>query len=192
MPRYRKAKLASGNDGMPEYMNAKHYGLGIVALAAIIFILSLQPFTQSVASDPEENTRINGPLDGLVFVGKLQSVDGSISLDDTLHFNEGHFWSSGCTKCSFMPGAYWTRTNGTATEFRGVLESPERGRFTYKGSVQDGNIEVKIHWLRERWYWTVDRDYEFSGKMDQNVELAVTLSSARARASGEAAPTCPI
>lgn len=164
--------------------------LSAIAVAICMFLLNLST-TESVATG-QETAAVSGPLDGLSFVGKLKSADGSIELDDTLHFSEGHFWSAGCIRCSFMPGAYWSRTAGSSTEFHGVLESPERGSFTYRGRVQDGRVEVKIYWLRERWYWTVDRDYVFEGRVEENDGSAISLSGARQRASQDASPTCPI
>ncbi len=161
------------------------------ALALVAAVLVQKLALNSVAADRNDPTGVTGVLDGRSFVGQLKSVDGSIALDDTLHFSEGHFWSSGCIKCSFGPGSYWTRRKGAAVEFQGVLESPERGRFTYHGSVVDGRLEAKIHWLRERWYWTVDRDYMFEGNVAA-VQSSVTLRAARLRALGEAAPTCTI
>ncbi len=163
-----------------------------IALAFLSAVLIQQLALRSVAGDRTYPTGVTGILDGRSFVGQLKSVDGANTLDDTLHFSEGHFWSSGCTKCSFMPGSYWTRQNGAAIEFQGVLESPERGRFTYQGSVVDGRVEAKIHWIRERWYWTVDRDYVFEGRIDDAGGSSANLSSARSRALGEAAPTCTI
>lgn len=164
-----------------------------IALIAAIILLAQQPEPRSVAATSSDDaTGITGVLDGLIFAGQLKSVDGTNTLDDTLHFSEGHFWSSGCIKCSFMPGDYWTRRNGEAVEFHGVLESPERGRFTYRGTVVAGRLEAKIHWLRERWYWTVDRDYVFEGSVDDAAQSSVTLRAARSRALGEAAPTCTI
>ena len=163
-----------------------------LALAGL-FIGTFLPFGLLRAADESvaEQT-VSGELDGLDFAGTLRSADGSISLDDTLHFRGGHFWSSGCVKCSFMPGAYWTRRVGPTIEFTGVLESPERGRFTYKGSVNNGEVQVSIHWLRARWYWTMERDYAYVGRLNTAEPAGNTLQQARSRAAGEASPTCPL
>ena len=163
--------------------------IGMAALLVAFFT----PHLIALAADASvDEKQVSGELDGLDFRGELRSVDGSISLDDTLHFRDGYFWSTGCTKCSFMPGTYWTRRAGDAIEFRGILKSPERGQFTYQGAIQGGKIQVTINWRRERWYWTLDRDYVFEGRANDTAISGITLDSARMRAAGEAPPTCPI
>ena len=163
-----------------------------VGLLLLLIVAITPDLTSGAATTLTEEQKVNGDLDGLDFSGTLKSVDGSISLDDTVHFRDGHFWSTGCTKCSFMPGEYWTRRRGSAIEFRGVLESPERGRFDYHGTIEGGKIRAAIHWRKERWYWTIDRDYLFEGRVSDTVVSGISLEPARMRATGEAAPTCPI
>lgn len=147
-------------------------------------------FRAAPVAVPAENiAAVSGPLDGMDFVGTFGPVEETSPKPDTLHFRNGYFWSSGCTECGFPPGTYWSRTVGDSIEFQGVLESPERGRFTYHGTVRDGEIEVRVNWLRERWYWTVNRDYRFAGKAEDMD--SVSLEAAWERAAGEDAPTCP-
>ncbi len=134
-----------------------------------------------------------GVLDGLDFVGTLRATDGSMSLEDQLHFRDGYFWSGGCVRCSFMPGVYWTRNVGNSIAFQGEFESAERGHFTYRGEIKDGQVRVDVHWRRERWYWTVEQDYVFEGEQQQTPDMAaLTLKIARQRAAAAIAPTCHI
>ena len=133
----------------------------------------------------------SGPLDGRVYEGRLRTVDGNVDLADDLIFANGHFWSTGCIECGFAPGAYWSRRNGDRIEFRGALTSPERGDFTYEGYVEGDEIRVRLNWLRERWYWTLDRDYTFEGRLSSRSADPALLTQARARAAGEARPDCP-
>ena len=174
---------------MPSSVLKRSMLAGLVTL--LIVVVTPYLVTMAATTSDGEQT-VSGDLDGLDFLGMLKSTDGSISLDDTMHFRDGHFWSTGCTKCSFMPGAYWTRRRGEAIEFRGALESPERGRFDYNGTIEAGKIEATIHWRKERWYWTIDRDYVFQGRISDTLVSEISLQRARMRATGEAAPTCPI
>ena len=90
-----------------------------------------------------------GPLDGMVFVGKI-GPEGNPDKYDELHFSEGQFWSWQCTKCGFEPGNYWVRTVGDSLHFQGWLHSADRGKFQYAGRVVDGRIEVTINWTKKR------------------------------------------
>jgi len=135
----------------------------------------------------------SGALDGRVYSGIFRSHDGEISLNDSLHFQGGHFWSAGCIECSFPPGTYWTRRVGAGgLAFRGKLESPRRGRFTYEGRVAGEEIEVAVHWRRARWYWTIERDFLFTGRADRPADGRVGLDAAWQRARGQPAPDCAL
>lgn len=105
----------------------------------------------------------DGPLDGRVFNGIIGPAENP-DLPDSLHFNNGHFWSDICTRCGFEPGRYTAQTTEDGITFQGSLESETRGRFEYSGVVGDsGEITVSIHWEKKRWYWTARRDIVFTG-----------------------------
>jgi len=119
-----------------------------------------------------------GALDGMAFVGKIGPA-GAPDMDDALYFEDGHFWSQACTRCGFAPGPYWYRHIGDAIEFHGVLESEERGRFSYLGIVRDGRISASINWRHDRWYWSIDRDLSFDGDLADANDAALDLGAAR-------------
>lgn len=161
-------------------------------LAFLVVAVFLPPGAGSVSPDTPQSEHINGPLDGMSFEGIFRALDGSSESNDTIHFQKGRFWSGICIVCGFRPGAYWSRRVGDTIEFQGTLESAERGRFTYQGSIADGKIRIGINWRRERWYWTVDRDYEFVGRLTNKLTSEVSLDAAWQRAAGEPLPSCPI
>ena len=161
----------------------------IFILATLLIGLGSHP--QS-APTPNYADGITGPLDGQVFEGRLVSIDGSIDLQDNLQFADGHFWSAGCIKCSFLPGEYTANAIDGVVEFSGELGSDERGTFTYKGRVESGVIKVEIHWVRKRWYWTTERDYVFHGEIEMSAEKAIPLKAAWNRALGQPLQSCPI
>ncbi|WP_417522502.1 hypothetical protein [Marinovum sp.] len=108
-----------------------------------------------------------GLLDGKVFSGMIGPADGP-DLADSLFFEDGYFWSDICTRCGFVPGEYVSEDTGAGIAFSGTLESPSRGRFAYRGLVQDdGAISVAIRWERRRWYWTSRREIAFVGHRAQ-------------------------
>lgn len=132
-----------------------------------------------------------GALDGSDFAGVLTPLDGGRAFDDTLHFREGFYWSKGCIACSFAPGAYWTRRVDGDVAFTGVLQSPERGRFDYEGLIEGDTIDVAVHWRRERWYWTTERVFRFTGtRIETGPET--NLEAAFERAGRPRAPGCTL
>ena len=141
---------------------------------------------------PHEVTA-HGPLDGMIFRGTLGPADSfEDGRSDTLYFHNGHFWSEQCVPCGFMPGRYWVHRTADAVHFRGELTSPVSGSFDYTGTVRDGRISVQIDWHKERWYWTIDREFRFEGILHDEAEAVATLDSAQAIATSalESGSTC--
>ncbi|MDU8911448.1 hypothetical protein [Aestuariicoccus sp. MJ-SS9] len=113
-----------------------------------------------------------GILDGRAFTGMIGPAENP-DLEDSLHFDDGHFWSDICTRCGFMPGTYAAEVTPDGVRFTGTLESDSRGRFDYDGLVkEDGSIRVAITWERRRWYWTSRREITFVGEQVSIVETA--------------------
>jgi len=119
-----------------------------------------------------------GILDGRSFAGMIGPAE-SPDLEDSLHFDEGYFWSDICTRCGFKPGTYDAEAMDDGVRFTGTLESDSRGSFAYDGFVsEDGSIRVTITWERRRWYWTSRRKITFVGGELTSVETA-SLSQLR-------------
>ncbi|MDX1375640.1 MAG: hypothetical protein R3357_08770 [Burkholderiales bacterium] len=138
----------------------------------------------------------HGRLDGMRFVGTFAPAGRNADRKDTLSFNDGHFWSAICVPCGFAPGLYWVRHVGNAIHFRGVMESPERGTFSYDGMVREGRLSATIHWRRDRWYWSVEREYRFEGKVaEARVTMRATSVARSAAAESRVAKPkdlCPL
>jgi len=158
----------------------------IVALAVCTALVIAKP---TMADTPAPG----GPLDGMVFAGRIGPAD-SPDLPDYLYFDEGRFWSGECVRCGFEPGVYWIRYTSDGIAFRGVLESPDRGTFTYDGLIRGDEIDVSIRWRHERWYWTIDRDLRFVGERLTGENARMSIEQARALAGGGDEPRpdrCP-
>ena len=120
-----------------------------------------------------------GLLDGRVFNGMIGPAENP-DLADSLHFDNGHFWSDICTRCGFVPGEYEAEETDGGIVFRGTLESESRGRFDYEGLAKaDGTMRVAIRWERRRWYWTSRREIAFEGT-DSDQATQQTLERIRA------------
>ncbi|MCV6592567.1 MAG: hypothetical protein OIF48_06425 [Silicimonas sp.] len=120
-----------------------------------------------------------GLLDGRVFEGAIGPVENP-DLADSLHFENGHFWSDICTRCGFEPGPYSADVSAEGVVFRGQLVSAERGTFTYEGLARaDGSMGVAIRWERKRWYWTARREIAFRGRDAGAVPLSLDAIKAK-------------
>ena len=165
----------------------KHAGLSkavLIGLAVAIVPTGLAVSGDAVTSAPETSPASHGRLDGMRFVGMFGPDGQPGDRKDTLYFGDGRFWSANCVPCGFVPAIYWIRLAGDETHFRGEMTSPERGKFTYTGIVRGKRVTAKINWRRERWYWSIDRDFRFEGVLS---EEAMTESAARAKQRAESA-----
>ncbi|MEX0346233.1 MAG: hypothetical protein AB3N20_15020 [Rhizobiaceae bacterium] len=144
--------------------------LAVFAIVSLLFSTALSRAGDNVAS---------GPLDGMVFSGKI-GTKGGHRLDDELHFRDGKFWSEYCTRCGLPPGDYWVRNVGDEIHFRGTLVG-KPGTFIYEGRIVDGKATASVSWSKERWYWTINRELEFSGSLKltgQSMSVADALKTA--------------
>jgi hypothetical protein len=148
--------------------------LAVAAVVSTVFLVALSP----VGSEEGERSTMpvpgGGLLDGLSFDGMFGPPDGSSDRPDMLHFRDGRFWSKSCVPCGFLPGLYKAWTTDEGVRFEGILTSADRGRFHYQGVVRDGNIYARLNWRKERWYWTIDKDFRFEGV---RIEKPMALSA---------------
>ncbi len=167
----------------------KHAGLSkavliglAVALAPVGLALGDDAVTPSAPVTPPAS---HGRLDGMRFVGMFGPDGQPGGKQDVLYFGDGQFWSAICVPCGFAPANYWVRSVGDAIHFRGEMGSPERGMFRYTGVVRGKHLTAKINWRRDRWYWTVDRDFKFEGTLsDIPVRESAAIVARRAQSAG--------
>lgn len=149
---------------------------GIAALA-ILFLTG----TVISADDAGPAAPGLGPLDGMVFVGRI-GPKGAPDFDEELHFNNGYFWSKNCLLCGYRPSVYWVRAVGGGVRFQGELTSEDGSSFHYSGYVTDGRITVNVRWRKARWYWSIDRTLVFEGRLDA-ARAAIPFAEAGQRAA---------
>ena len=152
------------------------------ALATVLLATTVALTPRLVAEtlpDPTPSAA-SGPLDGMVFSGVLGPADSpDHGIPDTLYFRNGHFWSEQCIPCGFQPGRYWVHQAADGIHFRGELSSPEGGTFKYAGVVRDDQVATTIDWRKERWYWTIDREFRFQGALSDDDSSLATLQDAQ-------------
>ena len=158
----------------------------LTALLGAVLLAATAAFAPRLGAETlpgPQQVAASGPLDGMAFAGILGPADDfGDGRPDTLYFRNGHFWSEQCVPCGFMPGRYWVHETADGIHFRGELTSPENGTFEYTGVVRDGEISVTADWRKERWYWTIDREFRFEGTLRDGSKSFATLGSAQATA----------
>ena len=106
-------------------------------------------------------------LDGKTFSGVLGGPGITPGAKDTVVFQDGMFLSERCQiTCGYTDGPYWVRSNGDGVQF--TAETPclkADASIVWTGTVKDGEIEGTFTWTSERWYWTVEKEFSFKGKL---------------------------
>ncbi len=152
--------------------------------------------TAGVADEVSPDALMHGDLDGRMFVGRFMPVDGSGGRPDTLSFGGGHFWSANCVPCGFTPAAYWVRKVGNTMHFRGEMISADSGKFDYAGIVDGNRLVASIAWRKDRWYWSMRRQFRFEGLLaDAPVAASAAAMAQRARLASitpEPDAVCPL
>ncbi len=98
-------------------------------------------------------------LDGMSFVLRNEATNN----EDRVIFRGGKFLSEDCARYGFAESPYWVRTEGGRIHFLAEIESPTHGKMLWKGSVSGDSLEASYLWVKERWYWTIRREYRLRG-----------------------------
>jgi hypothetical protein len=83
---------------------------------------------------------------------------------DVLSFKDGRFSSKACHQYGFTSAPYWVRRDADGLHFLAELKSPENGTMRFEGTYDGGTLEATASWTKERWYWTIEQTFRFSGR----------------------------
>lgn len=150
-------------------MNAPLSTASLAAIALALFSLA----TMGTAAEPgAEGTAASQnvappsrPLDGKVFVTQSGEKGKPASNKDTFVFRDGRFLSEGCNPWGFGDAPYRATVDGDAIRFHAETHSPTHGNMVWTGIVRGDTIEATNVWTRERWYWTIKREYWYRGQL---------------------------
>jgi hypothetical protein len=163
----RVHRLASGS----ERRDARPgLGLFVSHLCFLVVVLSVLAGSAAQAMDPPKSRGGAYPgtgihiLDGRTFRGAYGPLGKPARREDLFIFSDGRFVSKNCQEYGFTAGPYWVREVGGAVHFRAELTSPEHGVMIYEGRTQGDKLKAKFTWTKERWYWTIQREFWFEGK----------------------------
>lgn len=145
----------------------------LLASAGILFSLMSPPAVgNQVASVEVAGSEI---LDGMTFLSVLGPLGKPADVKDTLVFKDGNFFSTECDKkCNYPARPYFIRHAGDKIEFISETRCPYKdAKIVWRGAVQNERIAGVFTWTISRWYWTVEKDFWFSGKL---AEQAIPIS----------------
>jgi hypothetical protein len=154
-------------------------GLFLIALSASAVAFSVMPKGDGGGELMQQEAILAGSaeLDGLVFKARLGMEGKPADRDDTLIFDEGKLLSTECREiCDFPARPYFVRKAGGSLEFVSITRCPERdAEIVWRGLVKDGEIKGVASWTMKRWYWTIQRDFHFTGSLAQGVAANLAM-----------------
>ena len=142
-------------------------------LGTLIFLTVLSPTpngTAALAGDMTPVARHSADragwslLDGRVFRGEFGPLGKDAMGSDSWVFGDGMFLSKSCLECGFPETPYLVRFEDGKTVFEAKTQCPRTdATIVWRGTVKDGEIEGVYTWVRERWYWTIEKEFWFKG-----------------------------
>lgn len=104
-------------------------------------------------------------LDNRRFIGPMGVKGDPNPANDEFMFEDGKFVSKSCLEWGFSPARYWVRNEKDGLHFLAELTSRDHGEMRYEGVFDGQQIKGKVMWKKERWYWTIQREYRFTGRL---------------------------
>ena len=157
----------------------------VLAIAALLAVLGGTWFVFSRAANPLEEVLVqtaeasgSGILDGMTFSSELGPDGKPADVEDTLVFDNGMFVSAECERrCGYPATPYFVRHVGENVEFVSETRCPNKdATLVWRGTVDNGTIKGVLTWTAARWYWTIEREFWFEGKI---VERAAPVANIR-------------
>ncbi len=136
------------------------------ARIGLVSALLLCAFT-AAAEDPSQaaaKTTIES-IGNKRFVGPMGVVGDPNPTEDVFIFKDGTFVSNSCLEWGFSPATYWVQKRADGLHFLAELTSPDHGKMRYQGVYDGSQIKGNVMWKKERWYWTIEREYRFTGRL---------------------------
>ncbi len=115
----------------------------------------------SSISSADTSTRVENKH----FIGQMQVVGTTDASEDVFIFQDGKFVSQSCLDWGFTPAPYWVRPEADGLHFLAELTSPDHGKMRFQGVYKGETINGTVQWRKERWYWTAEQEYRFSGQL---------------------------
>ncbi len=142
-----------------------------VIISTFISLAAMAIDSRTADAGQASDVAVKAPLDGKVFIGALGPEGKPKDVEDRFVFENGTFVSKECElRCEYPARPYFVREAGERIEFLSETRCPYKdASIVWRGVVEDDTIKGVATWTINRWYWTIERKYEFSGKLKQSV-----------------------
>ncbi|MGD2141531.1 MAG: hypothetical protein PVH25_14130 [Burkholderiales bacterium] len=150
--------------------NGKRILRTAIAIAlGITFFGSILAQQGSATQTNRARSRTNTAVPHLVVSGTTGTVGMDADHDDELVFADGNFHSRECSKLGFTQSRASVHRDGDVIRFSAVNVSPKYGTLSWEGVIRNGIVEALYVWKKERLFWTIQREYWFSGEIENAV-----------------------
>ncbi|MEE4379122.1 MAG: hypothetical protein V2J55_16650 [Candidatus Competibacteraceae bacterium] len=144
-----------------------YFGAAAAVVAGSWFILSIT--TKPVITDRTSALQGDGsgPLDGMTFTGMLGPEGKPKDIEDSFVFENGTFVSKECElRCQYPPAPYKVHRANGQTVFVSETRCPYKdAKIVWRGTLDGNTISGVSTWTVKRWYWTVEKNFEFVGTL---------------------------
>ena len=106
-------------------------------------------------------------LDGKSFLVRTGEKGKEADHDDFLIFWDRTFVSSGCVEIDFRKSTYSATREKDGIRFQAETVSPTHGTMIWEGTVRGDVVDATARWIHKRWYWTIDREYWYRGRLHE-------------------------
>lgn len=103
-------------------------------------------------------------LENRRFVGTWTYEWNNETVDGVFIFQDGKFISQGCLEWGYEPAPYYVRRDDDGVRFFARLPNAEHRTMKFRGVFDGERLRADVHWKKERWYWTLEQSYRFTGK----------------------------
>ncbi|MEQ9260736.1 MAG: hypothetical protein RIG84_16745 [Roseovarius sp.] len=119
-----------------------------------------------------------GPLDGQTYVGMLGPVGAPKDVPDRFIFAAGTFLSTECREsCDYPARPYEVTEIEGGYSFTSTTRCPYKdSTIVWNGTAVDGKVSGVVTWTMRRWYWTIERDFEFEGVLQDSADTAASAT----------------
>ena len=147
-----------------------HHKFPACILLASVSVILLFGYPAKTVADQVNDAAVKAPLDGMSFTGGVGPDGQPKDVEDRFVFANGTFVSKECElRCEYPARPYFVRKVDDNVEFVSETKCPYKdATIVWRGTVKGDTIEGVATWTINRWYWTIKKRYEFSGKLEQS------------------------
>lgn len=159
-------RLGAGHDLRIDWMRRIPSATRIVPpfLLCLAILTAAVPAAQAGTATNTNLPEFRHGLENMRFVGEWTYEWETEPVEGLLIFEDGEFVSRGCLEWGYEPAPYYVRRDDEGLHFHARLPNPDHGTMWFRGVFDGEQLQVDVHWRKERWYWTLEQEYRFTGR----------------------------